>query len=76
MWDSEIIESDQVDESWKVKTIAVGGVLGAMIGVAGAYLIVQRAQSREEKISFSVGKGVKLGVIIFTLLRQVAQLED
>ncbi len=76
MRDSDIIELNQADESWKVKTIAVGGVLGAMIGAAGAYLIVQRAQSRDEKISFSVGKGVKLGVIIFTLLRQVAQLED
>jgi hypothetical protein len=76
MWENDIIESDQADESWKVKTIVIGGALGAMIGVAAAYLIVQRAQNREEHISFSVGKGVKLGVIIFTLLRQVAQLDD
>ena len=76
MSDSDIIESDQADESGKVKTIVIGGALGAMIGVAAAYLIVQRAQNREEQISFSVGKGVKLGVIVFTLLRQVAQLDD
>lgn len=76
MVDSDIIEPGQVDESWKAKTIVIGGALGAMIGVAGAYLIVQQAQSRDEQISFSVGKGVKLGVMIFTLLRQVAQLGD
>ena len=76
MWENDIIESDQADESWKAKTIVIGGAFGAMIGVAAAYLIVQRAQNGEEHISFSVGKGVKLGVIIFTLLRQVAQLDD
>jgi len=76
MRDTDIIESNQADETWKTKTIVIGGALGAVIGVAGAYLIVQRVQSRDEQISFSVGKGVKLGVIIFTLLRQVAQLED
>ena len=76
MANNEIIDVEQTDENWKVKILIAGTVLGALIGLGGAYLMVQRAETKDEKVTFTVGKGVKLGLISFTLLRQIAQLDE
>ncbi len=76
MANREVVDVEQVNESWKTKTLVVGALLGAVIGLSGAYLMVQRAETHDETVSISVGKGVRLGLIVFTLLRQLATLED
>jgi LPS O-antigen subunit length determinant protein (WzzB/FepE family) len=73
---NEIIDVEQTEDNWKVKILIAGTVLGALIGLGGAYLMVQRAETKDEKVNITVGKGVKLGLISFTLLRQIAQLEE
>jgi hypothetical protein len=42
--------------------------------LGAAYLLVQRAKKRGESPSLSALEGVKLGVLIFGLLRQVSML--
>jgi hypothetical protein len=59
-------------DNWKPKVLIVGGVIGAAVGVAAAYLLVQRAKEGPPKIT--AGEGVKLGVIVFGLLRSIANL--
>ena len=58
---------------WKPRAIMIGIVIGALTGAAAAYLLVQRMES-EEGLEMTPGEGVKLGVSVFSFLRQVTQL--
>ncbi len=60
-------------ENWKPKAILIGGVVGAVVGVAATYLLIQR-NDENQPIKFSVGEGVKIGVLVFSLLRSIANL--
>ena len=71
--------SNQVDivpagDNWQTRVLLVGAVVGALVGVGGAYLLVQRAEKNQERVSMGAGDAVKLGVLVFGLLRSVAQL--
>ena len=64
-------------ETWKVKTLAIGGVIGAMVGLAGAFMLVQNAEKRNvQKVSISTGEGFRIGVLVFGLLRQISTLHE
>ena len=65
-----------VDQKRKAITLAIGGVAGALIGLAGAYLLVQNAERENNPIEISTGEGVKLAVMVFGLLRSIATLHD
>jgi len=58
---------------WKPKAILIGGVVGAAVGVAATYLLIQ-SYDDDQPIKFSVGEGVKIGVLVFSLLRSIANL--
>ena len=60
-------------QNWKTKILIVGAVIGALTGLGAAYLLVQQAEE-EESLRLSPGEGVKLGVSVFSFLRQVTQL--
>jgi hypothetical protein len=53
------------------KALIIGGLLGAAVGAAAAYLFLQRYAS-EDAPSFSAGDGVKIGVMVAGLLRSIA----
>lgn len=74
MADKQVIE--QVDESWRTKTLLVGAVLGALVGAGAAYLLIQRADREQIPVKVSAGEGVRLGLLVFGLLRQVAVLGE
>ena len=68
-------QNDQGIESWKVKTLAIGGVIGALVGLAGAFLLVQNTAKRDVKqVSISYSESFRLGVLILGLLRQISTL--
>jgi hypothetical protein len=74
-----IVEQSQlgdVDTSWISQVLAIGGVVGALTGLAAAYLLVQRAKKKGERPTLELGEGIKLGVFVFGLLRNVALLGD
>lgn len=62
--------------NWKRNALLVGAVIGALTGVGAAYLFIQNAEKDGRAPSVSVGEGVKLGVLVMGLLRQIAQLHD
>jgi hypothetical protein len=62
--------------SWKAKAIVVGGLLGALAGVATAFLLVRRSEKRGETLHVSTGEGLRLGMLVAGLLREVAALPD
>ena len=67
---------EQAAESWKTKTLLAGAVIGALVGAGAAYLLVQRAEREDGEMRIGAGEGIKLGLLVFGLLRQVAQLAE
>jgi len=69
-------EAETGGESLKSRTLLIGALAGALVGLGAAYLLLQRAEREHKPLKMSAGEGVKLGVLVFGLLRQVAQLGE
>lgn len=63
-------------DDWKSKTLIAGAVLGALVGVSAAYLLTQRVESEGETLDMNAGEGVKLGLLVLGLLREITQLGE
>ena len=63
-------------EKQRTTALVIGGALGAVIGLAGAFLLVQNAERDQRPISVSPGEGVRLAVLVFGLLRSIATLHE
>lgn len=63
-------------KSWKTRTMLIGAVMGAVIGVAAAMIVVERAQREQVTPRISAGDGVKLGLGVLGLMRLIADLGD
>ena len=61
----------------RTRVLLIGGILGALTGLGAAYLFLQSQQRRgTETASISGGSLVKLGLLVFGLLRSVGELAD
>jgi nitrate reductase gamma subunit len=58
----------------KTKTLIIGAVAGAALGLAGAFLLTRRAEETGTEITVNAGDGLRLGVMIIGLLRAIADL--
>ena len=63
-------------DNWKTKVLLIGGLVGLLTGLGAAYLLIQRAQREDAPPELTAGEGVKLGLLVLGLLRQVTQLGD
>lgn len=62
--------------NWKSNTMLIGILLGAFAGLGAAYLLVQRAEREGREPEMTAGEGVKLGLLVLGVLRQIAQLGE
>jgi len=53
-----------------------GALIGAVTGVVAAVLLTRRAEKNERETAITTGEGLKLGVLVFGLLRAIASLGD
>lgn len=53
-----------------------GALIGAFIGLIAAMLLNRRAVKNESETAITPGEGLKLGVLVFGLLRAIASLGD
>jgi gas vesicle protein len=60
----------------KNKTIFLGTLIGALTGLIAATLLTRRAEHEERSTAITTGEGLKLGVLVFGLLRAIASLSD
>ena len=58
----------------KNKTLVLGALIGAVTGLFAAMLLQRTAEKNERDTAITTGEGLKLGVLVFGLLRQVAML--
>ncbi len=76
MEETEIIETPLPDNSWKLKTLLIGGAVGALVGVGAAFLLTKRAEQKGTQLAITPGKGVQLGVLLAGLLRSILSLGE
>jgi hypothetical protein len=62
------------DQNWKGRVIVVGGLFGAFLGVGMAYLLTQRAERQGGQLRLGAGEGLRLGLLLLGLLKQVSDL--
>jgi gas vesicle protein len=60
----------------KNRVILGGAMLGALIGLVAALLITRRAEKNERETAITTGEGIKIGALVFGLLRAIASLGD
>lgn len=60
----------------KRKTLVMGALIGAITGLFAALLLNRRAEQNDSETALTTGEGLKLGVLVFGLLRAIASLGD
>ena len=58
------------------RTILLGVIIGAATGLIAAMLLNRRAVRDQRTTAITAGEGLKLGVLVFGLLRAIASLGD
>ena len=62
----------ETDGNWKARALIIGGVVGTLAGLGAAYMIFRRAEDEEGPPKIGVGEGLKLGLVLLGVLRQVS----
>ncbi len=70
------VENEVTIDNWKTKTLIAGTLVGALVGIGAAYLLIQKADQKDEQVNVAAGDGLKVGLTVLGLLRQVAQLGE
>ena len=60
----------------KGRTILIGVLIGAFTGLIAAMLLTRRADREEKSMALTAGEGIKIGALVFGLLRAIASLGD
>ena len=60
----------------KSRIIVGGALIGAITGLIAAILLTRRAERNDRETAITTGEGLKLGVLVFGLLRAIASLGD
>ena len=60
----------------KSKTLILGALIGGATGLLAAMLLQRNAEKNERETAITTGEGLKLGVLVFGLLRAIASLGD
>jgi gas vesicle protein len=58
------------------RTILFGVLIGGFTGLIAALLLTRRAAREDRTTAITAGEGLKLGVLVFGLLRAIASLGD
>lgn len=61
----------QNDQSWKIRALTLGTLLGALTGLGAAYLLIRRVEERGQRLAITPAKGIKLGMLLAGLLRSL-----
>jgi hypothetical protein len=73
--DIQVAEQNDIEkQNWMPKVLVFGAVIGAVTGLMGAFLLIQRSKDDPEPPKMDAREGVRLGVLVLGLLRQISLL--
>jgi|RhiMetdeSRZDD1v2_1073273.scaffolds.fasta_scaffold25745_4 gas vesicle protein len=58
------------------RTLLFGALIGAFTGLIAAMMLNRRAEQTGTEVSLTTGDGMKLGMLVFGLLRAISSLGD
>ena len=61
------------DGNWKTRTLIVGSLIGALTGLGMAIMLVRRAEEQGERLKLGRSEGMKIGMTLLGLLRQISK---
>ncbi len=61
-------------EPWKIKTLTLGGVLGATVGLLSAFLLIKNSEQRGIQPTLGAREGFQIAILGFGLIRSIANL--
>jgi uncharacterized membrane protein YadS len=62
------------DTNWKTRTYLIGSIVGALAGLGVAFLLIRRSEETGEPVQFGTREGLRLGIGLLGLIRQVGKL--
>jgi hypothetical protein len=62
--------------SYRGRILFFGACIGAVTGLIAAMLLNRRATSDERSTAITTGEGLKLGIMVFGLLRAISSLGE
>ena len=60
----------------KSKILFMGALIGAVTGLLAAMLLQRSAERSERETAITTGEGLKLGALVFGLLRAISSLGE
>lgn len=63
-------------EPWEIRTLALGGIGGALTGLLAAFLLLKNAERNGVKPTVGAREGFQIIVLLFGLVRSIANLWD
>ena len=60
----------------KNKTLLAGALIGAVTGLLAALLLQRSAEKNERETAITTGEGLKIGALVFGLLRAISSIGD
>jgi hypothetical protein len=60
--------------NWRNKTLIIGAAAGLLLGIAAAYIVIQRSEQENTPPQVTAGDGVKVGLGLLGVLRLIADL--
>ena len=58
------------------RTLLLGALVGAFTGLVAAMMLNRRAEKTGSEAALTAGDGMKLGMLVFGLLRAISSLGD
>ncbi len=62
--------------NWRNKTLLIGAVAGVVVGLVGAYIVIQRSEELNNLPELTPADGVKVGLGLLGVLRLVAEIAE
>lgn len=62
--------------NWKITTMVVGTITGALVGAAAAYLMIKNGEKEDVAPKVTAQQGLQVGLGLLGLLRLISGIES
>jgi len=63
-----------MEKNWKITTLVIGVVAGALLGGSAAYMLIKRSESSNTMPKVTTNQGIQVGMTVLGLLKQIVGL--